>query len=154
MIQLWGDGDNWGNNKEISIEGTAAGSWHHYCLTYEGSWQLYFDAELVASGTPSAELETGTDYALRLGAWGASSFFAGSVDELYVSLSRVLLRDAAFGSTRGDQVSDVARRGRGDPGDARAVGGAVQRQHRAGQDVDRLNVDAAPQTTCHQRPRS
>eukprot|EP01045_Picozoa_sp_COSAG04_P033424 COSAG04_NODE_6916_length_1228_cov_13839.736283_2_plen_267_part_00 len=45
------------------------------------------------------------------------------------------------------------RRGGGDPGDARAVGGAVQRQHRAGQDVDRLNADAAPQTKC-QRPRS
>ena len=40
--------------------------------------------QLVASGTPTTGLDTGSDYALRLGAWGASSFFAGDVDELYV----------------------------------------------------------------------
>lgn len=112
VIQLWGDGDNWGNNKEVKIEGTAAGGWHHYCLNYENNWQLYFDGELVSSGTPTLPLATGTDYALRLGAWGASAFFAGSIDELYVYLSRVLLKDATFRSTRGDQVSDGPRRGR------------------------------------------
>ncbi|KAH8047271.1 concanavalin A-like lectin/glucanase [Aureococcus anophagefferens] len=73
----------WGADTDVALSGSDDGGWHHYCLTYDGSaWYLYFDGNEAAYGTSA--LDTGSDLALRIGAWGYSGYFDGSIDEVYI----------------------------------------------------------------------
>ncbi|MBN1340908.1 MAG: choice-of-anchor D domain-containing protein, partial [Bacteroidales bacterium] len=68
----------WGNDLEVYLPGSKD-SWHHYCLTYDGSVaRLYYDGKLMASHT--VYLYTGWNDIL-FGRW-ENSYFNGKIDEV------------------------------------------------------------------------
>ncbi|EGB02582.1 hypothetical protein AURANDRAFT_68747, partial [Aureococcus anophagefferens] len=73
----------WGADTDVALSGSDDGGWHHYCLTYDGSaWYLYFDGSQAATATVA--VNTGSDYALRLGQWTGGDYLDGSIDDVYV----------------------------------------------------------------------
>ncbi|MBN1340149.1 MAG: VCBS repeat-containing protein, partial [Bacteroidales bacterium] len=69
----------WGNDLDVYLPGSKD-SWHHYCLTFDGSVaRLYYDGKLMASHTVG--LNTGRNY-IQFGHPAEGAGFHGRIDEV------------------------------------------------------------------------
>ncbi len=70
----------WGSDMDVTLN-DSKNSWHHYCLTYNGSTvKLYYDGEL--SGSMNATLNTGS-HDVWFGRWW-NHYFDGKIDEIRI----------------------------------------------------------------------